>query len=261
MTSPDYLKCGPKRFLSPEMEFFLVLVRLRLGLLEEDIAHRVGLSVSHISRIFITWFDFLHARFRQYPIWPSRLLIDEKMPRSFKETYPTTRVVIDCTELYIERASSHRSQSVTYSTYKHHNTAKGLIGISPAGSVSFVSDLYAGRSSDKQVTLASSLLTLLEKGDSIMADKGFDIQNVLPEGVSLNIPPFLRAKEFLSMDEEVETQKIASVRIHVERAISRIKTFRILSNIFPITMASELNKIWVICAYMTNFLPPLISDT
>ena len=207
MTSPDYLKCGPKRFLSPEMEFFLMLVRLRLGLLEEDIAHRVGLSVSHISRIFITWFDFLHARFRQYPIWPSRLLIDEKMPRSFKETYPTTRVVIDCTELYIERASSLRSQSVTYSTYKHHNTAKGLIGISPAGSVSFVLDLYAGRSSDKQVTLASSLLTLLEKGDSIMADKGFDIQNVLPEGVSLNIPPFLRAKEFLSMDEEVETQK------------------------------------------------------
>ena len=37
-----------------------------------------------------------------------------------------------------------------------------------------------------------------------MADKGFDIKNVLPEGVSLNIPPFFRSKEFLIMEEEVE---------------------------------------------------------
>ena len=55
--SPDYVKRGPKRFLSREVDFFLVLVRLRQGLPEEDITHRVGLSVSHISWINITWFD------------------------------------------------------------------------------------------------------------------------------------------------------------------------------------------------------------
>ena len=93
-----------------------------------------------------------------------------------------------------------------------------------------------------------------------MADKGFDIADNLPEGVGLNIPPFLRGKDNLSIEEEKETRKIASVRIHVERAISRIKTFRILSTVFPISMAAELNKIWVICAYLTNFLPPLISE-
>ena len=86
--------------------------------------------------------------------------------------------------------SSLRSQSVTYSSYKHHNTAKALIGISPSGAVSFVSDLYAGRSSDKQITNDCGVLDLLEAGDSVMADKGFEIAGDLPQGVTLNIPLF-----------------------------------------------------------------------
>ncbi len=102
------------------------------------------------------------------------------------------------------------------------------------------------------------MYSLLEDEDSVMADKGFDIEDDLPNGCSLNIPPFLRGKEFLSPKEELETRQIAAVRIHVERAISRIKTFRILSSVFPNTMVPELNKIWLICSYLTIFLPPLI---
>ena len=165
------------------------------------------------------------------------------MPRCFRETYPQAKVVIDCTEVFIEKASSVRSQSVTFSNYKHHNTAKGLVGISPAGRITFVSDLYTGRTSDKQATVECGILSLLEKGDSVMTDKGFEIENVLPDGLSINIPPFLRGKEHLSIDEELETRKIVSVCIHVECAISRIKTFRILNSVFPITMTSDLKKI------------------
>ena len=61
-----------------------------------------------------------------------------------------------------------------------------------------------------------------------MADKGFDIEDVLGDEVFLNIPPFMHGKECLSIEEETETRRIASVRIHVERAIGRIKNFRIL---------------------------------
>ena len=103
---------------------------------------------------------------------------------------PKTRVVIECTELFFEKASAVRSQSVTFSHYKHYNTAKGLVGISPAGGISFASDLYAGRKSDKQATVDCGVLSFLEPGDSIMVDKGFELENVLPKDVSLNIPPF-----------------------------------------------------------------------
>ena len=249
--SSDYTKHGPKRSLTPE-EFFLVLVRLRLGLLEEDLAFRACISQSNLSRIIITWLDFLHAKLRSLPI---------TMPSVFKQIYPMTRVIIDCTEIFVEMASSFRSQSATYSSYKSHNTAKGLIGISPAGAVTFVSDLYAGRSSDKQITKDGGILDLLEEGDSIMADKGFEIADDLPKGVTLNIPLFLRGNDHLSIEEETETRRIASVRFHVERAISRIKTFRILSTVYPIKLAPDLNKVWVICSYLTNVLPPLINDT
>ena len=92
----NHNKRRPKRALCSEQEFFFVLVRLRLGLLEEDLATRVSVSVQHISRICITWFDFLHNFFRMLPIWPTGSCIDETMQRCFRETYPLTRVKTAC---------------------------------------------------------------------------------------------------------------------------------------------------------------------
>lgn len=63
------------------------------------------------------------------------------------------------------------------------------------------------------------------------------------------------------MEEETETRIIASVRIHVERAIERTKNYRILQGRYPANMIAELNKIWVICCYIVNFFPPFESDT
>ena len=124
--------------------------------------------------------------------------------------------------------SSYRSQSVTFSSYKNHNTAKGLLGISPNGYPSFVSSLYVGRISDKKITKDCGILDLLEPGDQIMADRGFDIADDLPSGVTLNIPAFLNGNDLLTLEEETSTRKIASARVHVERAISRIKNYRLL---------------------------------
>ena len=72
--------------------------------------------------------------------------------------------------------SSFRAQSQTYSSYKSHNTAKGLIGIAPNGFVSFISNLYGGNISDKKVTELCGIIDLLEPGYMVMADRDFDIQ-------------------------------------------------------------------------------------
>ena len=253
-------KCGPKRLLSPEEELFLCLVRLRLGLLERDIAHRFNISVSQVSRIWVTWLDFLYRRLRSIPIWPSQEFVRATMPQSFKNTYPHTRVIIDCTELFIETPSQPRTQSATFSTYKNHNTGKGLIGISPRGDLTFVSEMYAGNTSDKQLTNDCGIMKLLEPGDEVMADRGFEIEENLPPGVSLNIPPFLGDQQQFSEEDEIKTRRIAKQRIHVERAIQRIKSFRILKHDLPISMAADLNKIWVICSYLTLFFRPLIQE-
>ena len=151
------------------------------------------------------------------------------MPNIFKKHYPNTRVIIDATEFRLERPSSLLSQSCTFSAYKNTNSVKVLIGVTPSGAISFVSPCYEGSISDRRLVEVSGLLQKLEPGDEVMADKGFQIQDILaPLGVRLNIPPFLDSNSQMSADNVVLTSTIARLRIHVERAIGRIKEYHIL---------------------------------
>ena len=155
-------------------------------------------------------------------------MVRNDMPTAFKSKYPFTRVILDATELYVEKSSLPDVQQQTFSNYENNNTFKVLVGISPSGAITFVSDLYSGTISDKRLTQMSGILDLLEQGDSVMADRGFDIQDDLtPLGVTLNILPFLKGKTQLDANEMVETRRIASVRIHVKQAMGRIKNFHI----------------------------------
>ena len=183
------------------------------------------------------------------------------MPSSFKIKYPTTRVIIDCTEVKVEMPSSLLLKSQTYSSYKGTNTLKGFIGIAPCGSVIFISQLYFGNISDQEITERSGLLGLpFDKGDSLMADKGFDIQDLLdPIGVKLNIPPFLSMRGQMSNDDVKETQSIASERIHVERAINKIKSVHTFDQVLPMSLFGSINQIWTVCALLTLFQDPIIS--
>ena len=172
--------------------------------------------------------------------------------------YPNTRVIIDCTEVYIQQLSSLSSQAETFSSYKHHNTFKVLVGISPTGEIIYISKLWGGQVSDRKVTECCSILDLLEPGDNVMADRGFDIQDLLAaRHVKLNIPPFPRDRSQLTSSEVTETRRNAELRIHVERAIGRIKSFHILDGFFPITLSHIVNEIFTVCAFLTNFMPPL----
>ena len=70
-----------------------------------------------------------------------------------------------------------------------------LIGITPSGAISFVSQSYEGSISGRKLVELSGLLQMLEPGDEIMADKAFLIQDILvPLGVRLNVPPLSHSK-------------------------------------------------------------------
>ena len=199
-------------------------------------------------------------RFKEFPLWPSRDLVQTYMPRSFKDLYPSTRVIIDATEIFVETPSLPELQQMTFSSYKNHNTFKALVGISPGGAVTFISKLFCGSISDRELTKRSGLLELLESGDTVMADRGFNIQDDLtPLGVRVNIPPFLRGKEQLEPNELVETRRIASLRIHVERAMERIKNFHVFDRTIPSSLTEVAEQMFFVCAVLTNFHPPLCS--
>ncbi len=137
--------------MSPEKELFLILTRLRLGLFLQDIAHRFNISPSSVSRIFKTYgFPFCINAFVPSQFGPvvNSLMITCLPVLSKSILKPESLLIV--LRFFIEMPSSCRSQSITFSSYKNHNTAKGLIGISPNGYPRFVSSLYAGRTSDKK---------------------------------------------------------------------------------------------------------------
>ena len=93
-----------------------------------------------------------------------------------------------------------------------------------------------------------------------MADHGFEIEDILPKGVTLVSPSFMEKRPQLPVREEVLSRQVAAARIHVERVIRRIKTFRILSGLFPLKMKPSLDMVWQVCARLLNFSPPPIAD-
>ena len=261
LISDETPKQGRKRKLSTLNEFFMVLVRLRLGLFEQDLAHRFGVHKSTVNRICTSWVNFMYLKFGYINIWPTREMVDQAMPLSFKDKFPKTRVIIDCTEIKCQTPSSLVLHSETYSSYKSHTTFKGLVGIAPSGHVTFISQLYTGSISDREITVRSGLLKLpFDKGDVLMADKGFTNEDLLePIGVKLNIPPFVGSQSQHTAAEVIATQEIASERIHVESAINKIKNFQILNQVIPISIAGSINQMWTVCAMLTNLQNPIIT--
>ncbi|KAH7958404.1 hypothetical protein HPB49_001329 [Dermacentor silvarum] len=61
--------------------------------------------------------------------------------------------------------------------------------------------------------------------DEIMADRGFKLDPHLEvQGIKMNRPEFTKGKDQLPESEVTETRRIASLQIHVEREINRIKS-------------------------------------
>lgn len=113
---------------------------------------------------------------------------------------------------FIERLYSYQARVQTYSVYKKHNTLKFLIGITPNGAVSFLSNCWGGWATDKYITHYSGSLDKIEYGDSILVDRGFDIADDLGvHGARLQIPSFMGGKQQLSLHEVEVSKKLSKI--------------------------------------------------
>ena len=246
--------------LSMEDQLLVTLMKLRCNFSTIDLSVRFQVSHSTISNIFRTWVSVLHHVLHEgiLPSKPPSLAKNKtSLPCSFS-TFSSCRIILDCTEVEIAVPSKFDAKSWTYSHYKHRNTFKALVGVSPNGAVTFASKLYAGSTSDKEIVRHSCIMEKMSPGDMIMADKGFLIQDLLPPGVSLNLPPFLETAQFTPAQAKM-TVRIARARIHIERAIRRIKLYAILSRI-PHKHRSIASEIFKVCAMLTNLMNPLIRE-
>ena len=74
---------------------------------------------------------------------------------------------------------------------------------------------------------------------------------------TLSVPPGARIKSQVTNLELRKTKKIANLRIHVERAINRIKSYKILKSVLPIARLHNCDDIIRTCAGLCNLKPLL----
>lgn len=187
--------------------------------------------------------------------------IQKNMPSCFMD-FTNVRVVVDCTEVTIQKPKCLCCRIKFYSQYKSNTTVKIMIGVSPAGLITFISRCYGGRASDKAIFEQSDIITQMNRGDAVMVDKGFLIDELCDSfGIKLIRPPFLKNKKQLSAKEADLNSKIARARVHVERVNQRIKIFKILTGPLPFSLVPKIDCIFTIICAVTNLSPPILSDS
>ncbi|XP_061822735.1 uncharacterized protein [Nerophis lumbriciformis] len=245
----------------------MTLMRVKLNLPIQDLAYRFKTSPSTVSRTFLTVIHVLYVRLKHMLYWPEREELRKTMPVEFQKHFgQKTAVIIDCFEVFIQRPKNLMARAQTWSSYKHNNTVKFLIGITPQGSISFLSKAWGGRASDKYITENCGLLTKLLPGDLVLADRGFDIADSVGMCCAqVNIPSFTRGKSQLSPIDVETTRQIARVRIHVERVIGLVRNkYTMLQDKLPIDflMCDEgvptVDKIATVACALTNMCESVV---
>ncbi|XP_038133840.1 uncharacterized protein LOC119778593 isoform X2 [Cyprinodon tularosa] len=236
--------------LQPIDEFFLFLCYLSAGLRERDLGNHFNVHQSTASRIIATWTSFLATAMGSVCIWLTPAEVQANLPEEFQD-FPDTQVILDCTELRCQTPSSPLLQSEMYSTYKSHCTMKGLVGIAPHGAVTFISELYGGSVSDKEIFRQSGIAELLTEDMAVMVDKGFLISDCCK--CKVYCPPFLSKQMQMPAYQVKETQAIARLRVHVERVIRRIKENKLFDGTITLSHAYNINELWAVACLLSNY--------
>ena len=144
-------------------------MKLRCAKEDVELSLMFEISESTVSRVFNTWVNSLYFQLKELITWPSRVVVSKFMPQNFKQKFPTTWVILDATEMPIQKPSDVNVQSLTWSSYKHKNTVKTMVGCTPRGAISYTSDCYGGSVSDRQIIEDSKLLgnSMYSSGDSL----------------------------------------------------------------------------------------------
>ncbi|XP_041430373.1 uncharacterized protein LOC108699800 [Xenopus laevis] len=173
-------------------QFFLFLCKVRQGFFDQDLAVRFNICQSTVTKIIITWADYLYLVLGEVPLWRSRAAASQDIPDCFRASYPQARLILHSAEFKVQTSNPSSVSSQLYSCYRSQTTYKGLLGIAPHGAVIFISPLYSSCASKRDITKSSGILDLLEPNDLVITDTDFHIQDLVEAaGAVVVIPPII----------------------------------------------------------------------
>jgi hypothetical protein len=113
------------------------MVRLKVALLVEDLAVRFSISVGSVSSIFNSWVTLMCVDLKELCELPSRSVVTENQSKPIRD-FEDVHVILDCTEIFVQNPSKLDARKQAYSNYKHHNTFKFLVGVSPQMGITYM---------------------------------------------------------------------------------------------------------------------------
>ena len=239
----------------------MTLMKLRLNLHTNDLAFRFSVSVPSVPCIISTWMGFLGREFEPLFYCPTEDETLSYTPKCFVGNLKKVEGIIDCTEQHIAKPSNAKLQYQTYSIYKSANTLKKQIVCTKAGSISYISDAYGGSASDRFITEDCGVVRKFSTGMVALVHRGFNVQDLfLKHHVTVTMPPFTKGKKQFTKLQVEKAKTISRARIQIERAIGRLKEFKLLQHELPLNMLDLADHIWVTAAAITNLQPPLVNE-
>ena len=161
-----YLSTGPRSVLSEFDQLIMVLLKLRLNLMDQDIAYQFGVHQTTVSRNFRKVMNVLYSRLKPLIRWPEREQLILTMPIDYQSKFRRCAIILDCCEVFGQRPSNLKARAQTWSNYKHHDTVNVLIGIAPQGVISFISEAWGGGVSDVCLMESRGLFERRQEGMS-----------------------------------------------------------------------------------------------
>ena len=200
--------------LSPQDQFLLVLMKLKLAVPSKDLGYRFSISPTRVSQIFHESINIMSRELKLIK-WPDRELIRKTLPDCFKFKYPRVTCIIDCSEVFIERELLHFLLEV-----KLILTTKAIILpnswwllVQLVHAIIFISKCWGGWASDKTIT---SKCGFLDRRLSISRQRFDIVEDLALRGAALAIPSFTKGKSQLSQREVETSRELSRVRIHIE---------------------------------------------
>ncbi|KAH7949164.1 hypothetical protein HPB49_005716 [Dermacentor silvarum] len=154
-----------------------------------EIARNFSISMATFSRMFSEWVLILQEQHTEITAFLTLPDVQQCMTPHFRH-YPNTRIILDTTEVRIQKPSRVTALRQTFSQYKGANTMKCLVGATLDCFITFVPPLYGGGTNDKDIVHQCQILDLMKPGDGVMVDKVFKVEDLLPRDVVLHMPPF-----------------------------------------------------------------------
>lgn len=238
---------GAKRKLSPAQEVLLVLVYLRHNVAHEVVGQLFGVSPDTSENLFHEIVPLLRELFPA-----NRFEAEHRFRRDGASLQVATidHLLIDSFETSIPRPSLNARQKRVYSGKKKRHTLKTQVVTDAAGEVLDVDGGHRGPMADKKLYEASAVATQYPQ-----ATKQADLAYLGTAGIQTpqRTP---RGGELTAAQRELN-RRLASVRVHVEHGIRRVKSFRVVREnyrhaigLFPMVVSAvvgltHLNRIFV----------------